>query len=297
MSNSSRCRKSAISVTGLLMLLSSLPASAGEFMTPEFARGEYRPISMVLIPPMAEVMKDKVTTTESMIAEAAGLEDAAGLVLREQLRAKGYELRILSVDQVNDDPVLRQMVRSMNERYDADIVQAMKKPKDIRTRRYNFGDEAKVLAAKLDADALIVSRIAASGASGGQKTMAVLIGGSMGYAVVSIGIVAGDNGDLEAFFDGSVGNMSPEQLEREPKEVMSKITTSALKKFPAHDAAAKYKKSWPQDSNRQVPDKAVSDDDVLMDLEALFEETPETSVAEPEEASPEELVPVEEQMD
>ena len=292
MSNSSRCGNFARAVTGLLVLLASLPASAGEFMTPEFARGEYRPMSMVLIPPLAEVMKDKATTTESMVAEAAGLEDAAGLVLREQLRAKGYELRILSVDQVNADPVLRQMVRSLNERYDADIVQAMKKPKDIRIRRYNFGDEAKVLAARLDADALIVSRITASGATGGQKTMAVLIGGSMGYAAVSMGLVAGDNGDLEAFFDGAVGNMSPEKLEREPKEVMSKITATALKKFPAHDAAAKYKKSWPQNSYRKVQDQAASDDEVLMDLEALFEETPEARVAEPEE-----VAPVEEQMD
>ena len=286
MNKSSRCRNSSSSILGLLMLLASFSASAGDFMTPEFARGEFRPISMVLIPPLAEVTKDKVTTTESMIEEAAGLEDAAALVLRDQLRSKGYELRILSVEQVNADPVLQQMVRSMNERYDADIVQAMKKPKDIRTRRYNFGDEVKILAARLDADALVVSRIYASGATGGQKTMAVLFGGSMGYAAINLGIVAGDNGDLEAFFDGAIGNMSPEKLEREPTEVMSKITETALKKFPAHGAAAKYKKSWPQSSNRIVPDKAASDDDLLMDLEALLEETPEATMADPEETVP-----------
>ena len=286
MSNSSQLRNSASGVVGLLVLLASLSASAGEFMTPEFARGEFRPISMVLIPPLAEVTKDKVTTTESMVEEAAGLEDAAALVLRDQLRSKGYELRILSVDQVNADPVLQQMVRNMNERYDADIVQAMKKPKEIRSRRFNFGDEARILAARLDTDALIVSRIAASGATGGQKTMAVLIGGSLGYAAISLGLVAGDNGDLEAFFDGVVANMSPEKLAHEPTEVMSKITATALKDFPAHDAAAKYKKSWPQNSNRVIPDKAASDDDVLMDLEALFEETPESTVADPEETLP-----------
>ena len=286
MSSSNRRGNSTSLIVGFLLLLASLSASAAEFMTPEFARGEFRPQHMVLIPPMAQVTKDKAITTESMIEEAGGLEDAAALVLRDQLRAKGYELRILSVEQVNADPVLRQMVRNLNERYDADIVQAMNKPKEIRSRRFNFGDEAKILAAKLDTDALLVSRISASGATGGQKTMAIMLGGSMGYAAVGLALVAGDNGDLEAFFDGSVGNMSPEKLEREPTEVMSKITAIAIKDFPALDAKAKYKKSWPQTSNRVMPDKDTSDEDVLSDLEALFEETPEAEVAAPEEAMP-----------
>lgn len=286
MSDSNRSGNSAGLLMGFWLLLASLPVSAGEFMTPEFARGEFRPKYMVLIPPMADVTKDKATTTESMIEEAAGLEDAAALVLRDQLRSKGYELRILSVDQVNADPVLKQMVRGLNERYDADIVQAMRKPKEIRSRRFNFGDEAKILAAKLDTDALIVSRIVASGATGGQKTMAVLFGGSVGYAVINLGLVAGDNGDLEAYFDGVDNGMSPEQLERQPMEVMSKITASAIKDFPALDAEAKYKKSWPQTSNRIVPDKATSDEDLLSDLEALLLEAPAAEVVDPEAAVP-----------
>ncbi len=289
MSNSNRRGTSAGVLVGFLLLLASLSASAAEFMTPEFAHGEFRPKYIVLIPPMADVTKDKATTTESMIAEAAGLEDAAALVLRDQLLVKGYELRILSVEQVNADPVLQQMVRSLNERYDADITQAMKKPKEIRSRRFNFGDEAKILAAKLDTDALIVSRISASGATGGQKTMAVMFGGSMGHASVGLALVAGDNGDLEAFFDGAIagmGGISPEQLERQPVEIMSKVIAAAIKDFPALDAEAKYKKSWPQTSNRIVPDKATSDEDVLSDLEALLGEAPESEVADPEESVP-----------
>jgi hypothetical protein len=284
MSKSIQRGNNAGAATAILLLLVSLTASAGEHMTPEFARGEFRPKTMVLIPPLAEVTKNKVTTTEEMIEEAAGLEYATALVLREQLRAKGYELRILPADEVNNDPLLRQMVRGMNERYDADIVQAMKKPKDIRSRRFNFGDEAKILAAKLGADALVVSRIAASGATGGQKTMAVVFGGSMGYATVTLSIVAGDNGDLEAFFDGVDSGMSPEKLEQQPREVMSKVTASALKDFPGLGEAGKYRKSWPQNTNRQVPDKGASDEDVLSDLEALFEMPPEAESPEAEQA-------------
>ena len=107
-------------LAGSLLVLCSVSVGAAEYYTPEFARAEFRPRAMVLIPPMAEVVKNKVSSTEQMIEEAGVLEDATTLVLQQQMGALGYEINVLTVDAVNADPELQQMVRSFNERYDAD---------------------------------------------------------------------------------------------------------------------------------------------------------------------------------
>ena len=272
MNNSSHSRKACAVFAGLLLALGTVSAGAAEYMTPEFARAEFRPETMVLIPPRAEVTKKKVTSTEQMIEEGAVLEDATSLVLKEQLGALGYTVRVLTVGEVNADPALQLMVRNFNERYDADLVQVVKKPKDIRKRRFSFGDEARILAARLEAEAIVVGRISASGATGGQKTMAFIFGGSSGHAALNLGIVAGDNGDLEGFFTYVDRGMSPEKIALEPVETMAKVSAKTLKDFPAFDELAKVRRSWPQNTNRQVPDTAQSDEDVFSDLEALFGE-------------------------
>ena len=272
MNNSSHFRKSCAVFAGLLLALGTVSAGAAEYMTPEFAKAEFRPKTMVLIPPRADVTMKKVTSTEQMIEEGAVLEDATSLVLKEQLSALGYTIRVLTIDEVNTDPELQLMVRNFNERYDADLAQVVKKPKDIRKRRFSFGDEARVLAARLEAEAIIVGRISATGATGGQKTMAFLLGGSSGHAALNLSIVAGDNGDLEGFFTYVDAGMSPEKIALEPVETMAKVSAKALKDFPATDELAKVKRSWPQNTDRQVPDTAQSDEDVFSDLEALFGE-------------------------
>lgn len=272
MNNSSHFRKSCAVFAGLLLALGTVSAGAAEYMTPEFAKAEFRPKTMVLIPPRAEVTKRKVTSTEQMIEEGAVLEDATSLVLKEQLGALGYTIRVLTIDEVNTDPELQLMVRNFNERYDADLAQVVKKPKDIRKRRFSFGDEARILAARLEAEAIIVGRISASGATGGQKTMAFLLGGSSGHAALNLSIVAGDNGDLEGFFTYVDSGMSPEKIALEPVETMAKVSAKALKDFPAVDELAKVRRSWPQNTDRQVPDTAQSDEEVFSDLEALFGE-------------------------
>ena len=172
-------------------------------------------------------------------------------------------------------------MRNFNERYDADLAQVLRKPKDIRKRRFSFGDEARILANRLNADAIVVGRISASAATGGQKTMAVLFGGSMGHAALNLGIVAGDNGDLEGFFSDIDPGLSPEKIITEPVETMAKVAKKVLKDYPGTEETMKVRKSWPQDTNRQVPDAELSDADVLADLESMFDEE---AVAEPEVA-------------
>lgn len=287
MNSSSHSRKLWSVCAGLFLSLVSVSISAAEYMTPEYARAEFRPKTMVLIPPRAEVTKNKVTSTEQMIEAGSVLEDATSLALKEQFGELGYEIRILSVDEVNADPELQLMVRNLNERYDADLAQVLKKRKDVRKRRFSFGDEARILAARLGAEAIIVGRIQASGATGGQQAMSFLIGGSSGYAAMSLGIIAGDNGDLEAFFNDIDTGMSPAQITEQPLETMAKVSAKVLKDYPAMDETAKVRRSWPQSTDRKVADTALSDEELFSDLEALFEE-------EAEDVIPDEELPVDE---
>ena len=257
-------------------LLASVTALADGFMTPEYAHGKYRPKSMVLLPPQASVTKNKVASTEQMIEEGSKLEDAAAIELQKALHTIGYELRVLRVAQVNADPELQAMIRTLNERYDEETsrfrVNFMGglKGEDVRERRFKLGDTARIVAAKLGADALAIGRIAAQGATGGQKTMAALFGGSMGFAALHIGIIAGDNGDLEAYYIGVDGNMSPEKLAEQPVEVMVNVVSRTLKNFPEADEPGEYKKRWPQSSNREVPVAAKSDEAIMSELEAAL---------------------------
>ena len=103
-------------IVGFFLLLAGASALANWIMTPEYARGEYRPKSMVLIPPQATVSKNKVASTEQMIEEGSRLEDAAVLVLSKQFAELGYELNSLSVAEVIADPELQAMVRNVNDR-------------------------------------------------------------------------------------------------------------------------------------------------------------------------------------
>jgi hypothetical protein len=100
--------------------------------------------------------------------------------------------------------------------------------------------------------------------------MAFLLGGSSGHAALNLGIVAGDNGDLEGFFTYIDNGMSPDKIALEPVKTMAKVSAKALKDFPALDETAKVRRSWPQDTGRTVPDTVQSDADVLADLEALM---------------------------
>ena len=85
-----------------------------------------------------------------------------------------------------------------------------------------------------------------------------------------------NNGDIEAFVSAIDPGMSPEKLQADPVGVMAKLSDKALKNYPAPGEAAKYKKRWPQSSNREVPASIEPDDQAMDDLEALFgDETPD----------------------
>jgi hypothetical protein len=132
-----------------------------------------------------------------------------------------------------------------------------------------MGDEAQTLADRLGTDAIIVSRIQIAAASGGASVFSL---GTSGEAEMHVGVIAGDNGDLEAVFTGAQIGFSAKKLEKNPSKTMAKVFGSVLKDYPKPDELVKVKKSWPQTTNREVPDTELSDEAVLSNMEAMFEQ-------------------------
>ena len=260
------CLRVGLAVSLLAIVL---PAEAGYWMTPEFSRDEERPLVLALLPPRAEVMQDKVASMEQMIHEGAKIEDAAGVVVTNTLTGKGYQIRPFTNDEINSDPVLKDLTHRFNERYDDERQQILQRKKDVRSRRFTCGEEAEILATKLGVDGIVVVRIHASGASGGQKMMAALIGGSSGYTTMDISILAADTGDVEAYFDGLVSGTSDNDIVQKPEKVMAKVSKKTFKKFPKTGETVKVKKSWPQNT-RKEPEATQSEDEMLAELEALL---------------------------
>lgn len=76
------------------------------------------------------------------------------------------------------------------------------------------------------------------------------------------------------------------KIEKKPLETMAKILGKLLKDYPTPDELIKVKRSWPQSTDREVPDAELSDEDVLSDMEAMFEEPVEDATPAPGEALP-----------
>ena len=292
MITSIRNKRILAALTGMFLLFVSVTANAifigQEIMTPEFARAEYRPMSLVIIPPRAAVSKDAAFSSQQLIEQGGIVEDAASTACKDILGKLGYEVRVLTVDEVNADPDLQVMVRNVNKRYDEDFLQKITLPfkrqlQDIRKRRFKMGDEARILAARLGVDAIVVARIQAKVTSGGASVFSL---GTSGQAEMSVGIIAGDNGDLEAFFTGAQLGLSAKKIEKAPLKTMAKLFGSVLKDYPTADELIKVKRSWPQSTNRKIPDAALSDEDILSDMEAMFEQPAEDATTALDEVLP-----------
>jgi hypothetical protein len=290
MITSNRYRRFLAALTGIFFLSVSVIAVAiyigQEIMTPEFARAEYRPMSMVMIPPRAAVSKEGAFSSHQLIEQGGVVEDAVLAACKDIFEKLGYEIRILTVDEVNADPDLQVMVRDLNKRYDEDFLQKIKPPlkrelQDIRERRFKMGDEARILADRLGVEAIIVGRIEVAAAAGGASVFSL---GTSGEAEMSIGIIAGDNGDLEAFFTGAQLGLSAKKIEKKPLKTMAKLSANVLKDYPTPDELIKVKRSWPQTTDREIPDAALSDEDILLDMEEMIEQPQEDAAPAVDEA-------------
>jgi len=250
----------------VVALVSSTAAQAKRYMTSDFRTTETRPATVGILPPHAEFIKKKVLVSHALVEEAAVLERWACSSIAEMLEAKGYDVKIITADEINGDPELKESVRRINERYDEEWRKIIRKPKKVRARRYHAGEEIRKAALHLGVDGIVIPRIQAVGATKGQKAMAYIFGGSLGYTRLDLSVVDGKTGSVEAYFIGVIESGFT-NLTNKPGKMMMKVTKAALKKYPRSGEVLR-----PKGPAREARDEDEDETEtvVLGDLEALL---------------------------
>jgi hypothetical protein len=245
----------------------------GYFMTPAFEKGEGRPLRLLLLPPHAQFIKAKVVMTDDMVKECRALEDEAAAALAAGLRAKGYEVKVLTPEEVQGGADLAELVRKVHERFAEERSKIFREPAKVETGRYRLGEEAGQLAALNGVDGLVLARIQAEGVSKGTQTFwgtLVLLSGGLfipmpgSIAFLDMSVVDAYSGKIEGFFYG-LERCGIRQLVQRPEKAMGDVTHDALKKYPEAAEAATQARKEVEALHRQ------DEEAIVKELEALVQ--------------------------
>jgi len=244
-------------VVTLAMALASANAFAERGFTDEFVSGATRPQSIALLTAEAAITRAKVVDTQGLIDESIVFGAQFNADVAKILADKGYEVQIVDSDRINADPMLQEYVVDAKRAYDEMI--GRYRPKKLPERIYNAGDSARLLATHLGVDAIAFSKLSITVTGAGKAIVAGLIGGSTSGANSMIGIVDGDTADLEVV-QIAIAIVAPG--EKTPDEIAGYVATLAAgntKRLPGADPSQRI-------------EVAVSDDEVLDEVESLIKE-------------------------
>ena len=277
------------------VILAAAPALAGEYMTAEFLTRSPRPMTVAILPPHAEFIKAKAVMTAQMIQEAGALEDEGGKAIQAMLESKGYKVRLLTPADFDATPGLREMITSLNNRYNEEWSKILRKRKEVRYGRYSTGEEAVKLASVLHVDGLVLSRIVAVGNTGGRQALTLIL--SLGqayaqsYARMGLSVLDGRSGRVEGYFEG-MRTCTTNKLVKKPAEIMTDLTEIVLDDYLAATEVKKPKKSQLEvqasDEAEPAPDEAA-----ISDFEAILQQSSAPAAAPAPQTPPEPAAPSE----
>lgn len=240
-------------------------AEAAMHATEEFESGATRPRTIAFLPPQAMVIKRKIVQTEQQIEESGEIAGYLGASVEAAFKAQGYEVRVLTPDDIAADPELQELVLDASRRYTEMLAQMRTRlPRQIAKRRYEAGDEMRLLAAKLGVDAVGFAEIQIYAAAAGASAVSILTGfGASGSStLISVSVIDGSTANLEAFFVPPVmrrGSLAGyDAIMENPAARIGELTEATLRDLPQVDAAARSA-------------SGESDEDVLSDVEDLLE--------------------------
>jgi hypothetical protein len=251
-------------------------------MTADFKLGKTRGKTLALLPPHAELIKAKAIMTDQLIEEALALETSAATSIAKNFERLGYEVRILDAKELQQSGELQELVKNVSDRYDEEWPKLVRRPKQLKYKRYNLGGQSRELSTMLRVDGLILARIQAVYVTAGKATMSYLFGGATrSYARVDVTALDGDSGIIESYFYG-VQLCKKKQLAGDPDVVMTKAFEKLLKNYPAEGEVLKVKKGE-LDLAAAGEEEDEGEEAVLGDLELLLGAADEEGVEEQEQ--------------
>ena len=174
------------------LVLIGQASKADMHATPEFVAGKTRPRTIAFLPPHASVAERRMIRLEQHADEGAELADCVAVSLKSAFAAQGYEVTVLTSDDVNASPELQELVLEADRRY-AELLNELrlKLPKQIAAHRYVAGDEMRLLAAKLGVDAIGFADL--------QIVSSFMPGGGTS-SMLSVSVIDGGTATIEAYF-------------------------------------------------------------------------------------------------
>jgi hypothetical protein len=240
------------------------PVDAAMHATEEFETGTTRPRSIAFLPPHAMLIKRKIVQSEEQLEESVEFSGYLAASVERAFEAQGYEVKMLTPEAVNADPELQEIVLDVDRRYAEMLTQVRTKlPRQIGKRRYEAGDEMRVLASKLGVDAIGFADLQMVSAAAGASAVAIIVGfGAAGTStMLSVSVIDGGTANIEAYFvppimrRGSIAGY--DAIMADPAGKIGEITNLTLRDLPPADPAARA--------------PVESDDEVLEDIESLLE--------------------------
>jgi hypothetical protein len=246
----------ALIATGVAAMLAQ-PAAAGMHATKEFEAGSTRPKTIAFLPPHATLVKRKVIKAEEQIEEGAELSRFLATSVKDQFAKQGYEVRMLTPDEVNANRDLQELELDADRRYAELLNQVrLKLPKQIAARRYQAGDEMRVLATKLGVDAIGFADLVIVASAPG----ALFLSGSGSSQMLTVSIIDGGTATIEAYFVPPAlrrGTMTGyEAVIADPAGRIGEMAGLTLRDLPTAPAKARA--------------KSGDDKDVVSDVESLL---------------------------
>lgn len=231
--------------------------------TEEFENGATRPVTVVVLPSQVELVKQKLIRQESQVEEAGDLEAHLTAAVVAEFRARGYDVHAADAETIAADPGLQEIYLDASRRFRemlTNLEARFSKSRNIENRRYNAGDQVKLLAARLGVDAVALARMQIVAPAAGVRALNFGVGGET--ATLSVTIVDGRSGDVEAYITLPVMRRSKmfgghDDIVENPDEEMGNYAAATLGSLPDADASLRVEQS---------------DEDVLEDLEVLLEE-------------------------
>jgi hypothetical protein len=233
------------------------PAEAGMHATKEFEAGDTRPKTIAFLPPHATLIRRKMIKAEEQLEQSAEISVYLAASVKSEFAKQGYEVRMLTPDEVNANRDLQELVLDADRRYAELLNQVrLKLPKQIAARRYQAGDEMRVLAAKLGVDAIGFADLMIIASAPG----AMFMWGGGTSSMLTVSVIDGSTATIEAYFVPPVlrrGSITGyEAVMADPAGKVGDMAGLTLRDMPPASATARA--------------KPENDKDVVSDVESLL---------------------------
>jgi predicted Zn-dependent protease/DNA-binding transcriptional regulator YdaS (Cro superfamily) len=130
---------------------------------------------LAVLPPLVTVLQKQVGANQYIPERAKAYEFRAASVSAAHLRSVGYDVRIVTREELSRAPALLELVREAEQRHDAVQPVVARHARGVAKGRFSLGNEAQVLAQALEVDGLVFQRFDVTAAAWGQLARAVLL--------------------------------------------------------------------------------------------------------------------------